>query len=65
MSKILTSTREPAIRTLQACELDAVTGGIIDGCIRLPILQMRLPGQIPPFVDQFASRLPSWVRHPL
>ena len=60
MSKISTTTQN--IRTLRPDELDAVTGGIIDGCIpRLPF-QKILPRQPEPFVDQFAMKLPSWVR---
>ena len=59
----LASSLEHGMRALASDELDAVTGGIIDGCIRLPnILKLRLPSPPEPFVDQFASRLPSWVR---
>jgi hypothetical protein len=50
-------------RLLRDDELDAVTGGIVDGCIRLPtIVGPFVPPTSPGFVDQFASRLPSWVR---
>jgi hypothetical protein len=52
-----------AAQLLRDDELDRVNGGIIDGCIRLPsILNPWLPPPSPGFVDQFASRLPSWVR---
>ena len=52
-----------AAHLLQDDELDRVNGGIIDGCIRLPsILDLFVPPPSPGFVDQFASRLPSWVR---
>jgi hypothetical protein len=44
-------------------ELDSVNGGIINGCIRLPGLpDLVMPPTGPGYVDQFASRLPSWVR---
>ena len=63
MTKTLTSIREHGMRTLSTDELDAVTGGIIGGCIRLPdFLKIFLPSEPKPFVDQFASKLPSWVR---
>jgi len=55
---------EQNIRTLRADEVDAVTGGIMGGCIRLPTLPIMTTPQPKPFVDQFASILPSWV-HPL
>ena len=52
-----------AIRLLSDNELDSVNGGIIDGCIRLPGLpNLIMPPTGPGYVDQFASRLPSWVR---
>lgn len=59
MSKINTTTQN--IRMLRSEELDAVTGGIIDGCFpRLPFEQ-NLPRRPEPFIDQFAKKLPSWV----
>jgi hypothetical protein len=61
MSKISTTTQN--IRTLRSDELDAVTGGVTyGGCIRHPILKIILPQEPGQYVDQFASRLPSWVR---
>ena len=51
-----------AAHALRDNELDCVNGGIIDGCIPRPkILEQWLPPQSG-YVDQFASRLPSWVR---
>jgi hypothetical protein len=52
-----------AARLLRDDEVDAVHGGITGGCIRYPtILDPYVPPPSPGFVDQFASRLPSWVR---
>ena len=60
-----TSTNEHGVRELRAGELEAVNGGIIGGCIRLPsLIGGMLPTPPGPFVDQFAMKLPSWV-HPL
>jgi hypothetical protein len=51
------------IRVLHDDELDIVNGGIINGCIRIPGLpDLIMPPTGPGYVDQFASRLPSWVR---
>jgi hypothetical protein len=50
------------IRALRTEEFDAVTGGIINGCIRFPIIIMQPPHEPKPYEDVFASKLPSWVR---
>ena len=50
------------IRALRSDELDAVTGGIINGCIKPLIITVRLPQDPKPFEDIFAMKLPSWVR---
>jgi hypothetical protein len=50
------------IRALRSDELDAVTGGIINGCIKLPSIFTMLPGQPKPFEDIFAKKVPAWVR---
>jgi hypothetical protein len=63
--KTLSQTQDHSIRTLRADEVDAVTGGITGGCIRLSTLTVVTPQPPQPFVDQFASILPSWVHHPL
>jgi hypothetical protein len=62
--KTLPQSHDHSIRTLRADEVDAVTGGITGGCIRLPSLITVAPQPPKPFVDQFSSILPSWV-HPL
>jgi hypothetical protein len=63
MNKTVGSDISQAGRLLSDNELDAVNGGITGGCIRYPtILEPFLPPPSPGFVDQFASRLPSWVR---
>lgn len=61
MSKSV-SHDEVAVRELRADEVEAVTGAILGGCIRLPTISAYLPQEPAPFVDQFAKRLPSWVR---
>lgn len=61
MSKSV-SHDEVAVRELRADEVEAVTGAILGGCIRLPTISANLPQEPAPFVDQFAKRLPSWVR---
>jgi hypothetical protein len=50
------------VRALRIDELDAVVGGIINGCIRLPKIIMTLPGQPKPFEDVFAPKIPAWAR---
>ena len=50
------------IRTLRTEELDAVTGGIINGCIRLPTIIMTPPSEPKPYQDVFASIIPAWAR---
>ena len=62
--KTLSQSQDQSIRTLRADEADAVTGGIMGGCIRLSSLIIVAPQPPKPFADQFASILPSWV-HPL
>jgi hypothetical protein len=62
MTKTQNLSREPGMRVLRTEELDAVTGGIVDGCIRLPTIVVKLPSPPEPFVDVFAPKLPSWVR---
>lgn len=56
------SQKEMGVRELRADEVGAVTGGIMGGCISLAKLKIFLPQEPAPFVDQFAKRLPSWVR---
>jgi hypothetical protein len=56
------SHNETAVRELRADEVDAVTGAIIGGCILLPKVNIFVPQEPAPFVDQFAKKLPSWVR---
>lgn len=56
------TTLQNDIRALRTDELDAVTGGIINGCIRLPKIIMMLPGQPKPFEDVFAPKIPAWAR---
>ena len=57
-------TENQAVRLLQDNEIDAVNGGIIDGCIKLPgIVVHPLPPQ-GGYQDPFASILPSWVTNP-
>ena len=41
--------------------IDAVGGGIINGCIVLPGIKILMPQPVGGFVDQFAPRVPSWV----
>ena len=50
------------IRALRTEELDAVTGGIINGCIKLPTIIMQLPGDPKPYEDVFAPKIPAWAR---
>ena len=50
------------IRALRSDELDAVTGGIINGCIKLPGVTILLPGEPKPFEDIFAKKVPAWTR---
>jgi hypothetical protein len=50
------------VRALRIDELDAVVGGIINGCIRLPNIILTLPGQPKPFEDVFAPKIPAWAR---
>jgi hypothetical protein len=50
------------IRALRADELDAVTGGIINGCIKLPTIVINLPQPPKPFEDVFAPKIPGWAR---
>lgn len=57
-----TSNKKLGVRELQADEVGAVTGGIMGGCIFLPKVNIFVPQEPAPFVDQFAKRLPSWVR---
>ena len=56
------TTLQNDIRALRTDELDAVTGGIINGCIRWPKIIMMLPGQPKPFEDVFAPKIPAWAR---
>lgn len=51
-----------AVRELRAEEVEFVTGAILRGCINLPTVSGLLPRDPAPFVDQFAMKLPSWVR---
>lgn len=50
------------IRTLRTEEFDAVTGGIINGCIKLPTITKTLPGEPKPYEDVFAPKIPAWAR---
>jgi hypothetical protein len=52
------------IRPLSQLELNAVCGGVTEGGCILPIkiVVLPVPGGDWVFVDQFASRLPSWVQ---
>lgn len=50
------------IRALRSDELDAVTGGIINGCIKWPTIIIRLPDPPMPFEDVFAPKIPAWAR---
>lgn len=58
----MTSQKTIEIRALRSDELDAVTGGVLDNCIRLPSILVVTPPSVPGFIDQFAKRVPSWVR---
>jgi hypothetical protein len=52
-----------AAHVLREDDLDGVHGGILDNCIRLPGLpDLVMPPSGPGYVDQFAPKLPSWVR---
>jgi hypothetical protein len=55
-------TLQNDMRPLRSDEMDAVTGGIINGCIRLPGIVINQPDPEKPFEDMFAKKLPSWVR---
>jgi hypothetical protein len=57
MTKIQTSD-SVALRNLDDREIDVVTGGIIDGCIKLPTIipNMPLPPSTPPWFDS------TWIR---
>jgi hypothetical protein len=51
-------------RVLREDEIDCINGGVLDNCTRLPGLpDLIMPPTGPGFVDPFASKLPSWVRH--
>ena len=56
MTKIQTSDTLN-LRSLDDSELDLVTGGVIDGCIRLPTITVFTP--IPPTSPWFDS---TWIR---
>jgi hypothetical protein len=56
MTKIQTSD-SVALRNLDDRELDLVTGGIIDGCIKLPTIIPNMP--LPPTTPWFD---PKWIR---
>jgi hypothetical protein len=56
MTKIQT-TESLNLRSLDDSELDLVTGGIIDGCIKLPTIVPFTP--IPPTSPWFDS---TWIR---
>jgi len=56
MTKIQTSD-SLNLRSLDDSELDLVTGGVIDGCIRLPTITPFNP--IPPTSPWFG---PTWTR---
>ena len=56
MTKIQTSD-SLNLRSLDDSELDLVTGGVINGCIRLPTIGTFTP--IPPTVPWFDSE---WIR---
>ena len=53
---------QAGIRALRSDELDAVTGGIINGCIKWPNIIIRLPDAPKPFEDVFAPKIPAWAR---
>ncbi len=56
MTKVQTSNSN-SLRSLDDSELDLVTGGVIDGCIRLPTIGSFTP--IPPTSPWFD---PTWIR---
>ena len=54
--------QDKSVRELRADELNVVTGGIINGCIHLPILPILRPQNPGPMVDWFGTPiLPNWV----
>jgi hypothetical protein len=55
-------TLQHDMRPLRSDEMDAVTGGITNGCIRLPGIVVNQPDPPKPFEDIFAKKLPAWVR---
>lgn len=61
MTTASTPEQAPSVRELRIDEIDAVAGGIINGCIVLPGIKILMPQPVGGFVDQFAPRVPSWV----
>jgi hypothetical protein len=56
MTNIQTSD-SVALRNLDDREIDLVTGGVIDGCIKLPTIIPNMP--LPPTTPWFD---PEWIR---
>jgi hypothetical protein len=57
MSKLQATTLNSGLRALDDSELDFVTGGVIDGCIRMPTITPFNP--LPPTTPWFD---PMWVQ---